>query len=102
MNAKIRNCEKTYTVNVALAEAVFAKNKSLDQMTIKELTTICKPLKRKEDGKMPIKKNELIAKFHEWNGRPKPNFNIVDIDEVSSSNNDDNNERVNDYEIENL
>ena len=50
MNAKIRNDEKRYTANVALTEAVFAKNKLLDQMLIKELTTICKPLKRKEDG----------------------------------------------------
>ena len=35
------------------------------------------------------KKNELIAKYHEWNGRPAPIFDIVPIDDESI---DDNNE----------
>ena len=34
----------------------------------KELVIICKPLKRKEDGKMPIKKDQLILKYKEWSG----------------------------------
>ena len=45
-------------------------------------------------------KNELIAKFHEWNGRPKPNFDLVEIDEVTLPNDDSNNEQVDDYEID--
>ena len=49
---------------------------------------------------MPNKKNELIAKFHEWNGRPKPNFDLVEIDEVTLPNDDSNNEQVDDYEID--
>ena len=36
----------------------FNKKKTVDNMTIKELTIIfCKPLKWKEDGKMPSKKD---------------------------------------------
>jgi len=56
MNEKMKKDELLYNENVAKAKAVFETNKTLDQMTIKELTTICKPLKRKEDGKMPNKK----------------------------------------------
>lgn len=74
-------------------------NKALEHMTIKELTTICKPLKRKEDGKMPTKKNELIAKYHEWNGRLAPIFDIVPIDEELIDDNTGN-EDLNDYEVE--
>ena len=58
MNEKMKKDELLYNKNVAKAKAVFETNKTLDQMTIKELTTICKPLKRKEDGKMPNKKND--------------------------------------------
>ena len=56
MNEKIKKDEKLYHENVAKAKAVFETNKTFDQITIKELTTICKPLKRKEYGKMPNKK----------------------------------------------
>ena len=96
-NEKTKKDEKIYLENVAKAQAILETNKALEHMTIKELTTICKPLKRKEDGKMPTKKNELIAKYHEWNGRPAPIFDIVSIDDESI---DDNNEDLNDYEVE--
>ena len=99
LNQKIRKDEKIYHENVAKARAIFEKNKRLEDMTIKELTTICKPLKRKDDGKMPNKKNELIAKFNEWNGRPEPIFDIVEIDEVSLDGIDNNNDDSNDYEF---
>ncbi len=58
MNEKMKNKdEKSYHENVPKAKAVFETNKRLDKMTINELTTFCKPLKRKEDGKKP-KKNQ--------------------------------------------
>ena len=53
---------------------VFRKKMTLESMTAKELTIICKPLKRKDDGKMPTKKEQLILKYKEWNGRPAPLF----------------------------
>ncbi len=51
-------------------------------------------------AKCQTKKNELITKFHEWNGRPKPIFDIVEIYEIMLTNNDSNNEQVEDYEID--
>ena len=56
LNEKTKKDEKIYLENVAKAKAVFETNKMLEDITIKELTTLCKPLKRKEDGKMPNKK----------------------------------------------
>ena len=56
LNQKIKKDEKMYHENVAKARAIFEKNKRLEDMTIKELTTICKPLKQKDDVKMPNKK----------------------------------------------
>ena len=97
LNEKTKKDEKIYLENVAKAKAIFETNKTLEDMTIKELTTICKPLKRKEDGKMPNKKKELIEKFHEWNGRPAPIFEVDEIDEASI---DDINDNVNNYEME--
>ena len=61
---------------MAEAKEVFKKKVTLESMTAKELTIICKPLKRKDDGKMPTKKEELILKYMEWNGRPAPSFDI--------------------------
>ena len=73
---KIKNDEKNYYEQVRQAEEVFNKKKTIETMTIKELTIICKPLNRKEDGKMPIKKDQLILKYKEWSGRPTPSFNV--------------------------
>jgi len=42
-------------------------------------------------------KKELIEKFHEWNGRPAPIFEVDEIDEASI---DDINDNVNNYEME--
>ena len=65
---KIKKDEKNYYEQVRKAEEVFEKKKTIETMTIKELTIICKPLKRKEDGKMPNKKDQLIQKYREWFG----------------------------------
>ena len=48
-------------------------------------------------AKCQQKKNELIAKYHEWNGRPVPIFDIIQINEASI---DDNNDDFNDYEVD--
>ena len=100
LNEKTKKDERIYHENVAKAKAVLETNKKLEDMTIKELTAICKPLKQKEDGKMPSKKNELIEKFREWNGRPAPIFDIIDIDETLSNDIKHNNDDLDDYEIE--
>ena len=90
MITKIKNDEKEYNENVAKAKAVFEKKSNLENMTIKELTIICKPLKRKEDGKMPTKKVELIKKYKEWDGRPAPTFDVSEYDVVAMTNDDNN------------
>ena len=92
--SKMKKDEKEYYDNVEKAKAVFEKKSDLQKMTIRELTIICKPLKRKEDGKMPTKKVELIQKYNEWNGRPVPSFDIseyetnVDDDNITSIDNE--------------
>ena len=77
---KIQKEEEEYKRNVSNAQKVFEKKGNIQQMTIKELTIICKPLKRKSDGAMPNKKNDLIAKYHEWVARPAPTFNYEDVE----------------------
>ena len=87
---KIKKEEAKYQQHVKEAHAVFDKKSDINKMTIKELTTICKPLKRKGDGKMPTKKASLIAKYREWNGRPVPLFDYTTIQaEIVLNDNDD-------------
>ena len=85
--------EAKYLKDVESAKKVFEKKSDIETMTISELTRICKPLKRKSDGKMPQKKVDLIAKYKEWSGRPAPVFQVQDIslndgDESITENND--------------
>ena len=74
--------KEKYKTNCKLADKVWAKKDKLKNMTIKELTTICKLLKKKDDGPMPKKKIELIAKYNEWKHRPPPTFDTSDDDVV--------------------
>ena len=59
------------------------------------ITIVCKPLKRKSDGKMPYKKEDLLLKYKEWHGRPAPVFDVDDI-------NVGNDELLNNNEIDNV
>ena len=105
MITKIKNDEKEYNDNVAKAKAVFEKKSNLENMTIKELTIICKPLKRKEDGKMPTKKVDLIQKYKEWTGRPAPTFDVSEYDVVATDTIDDddnNNSKPNNNDDDNF
>ena len=90
---KMKTDEAKYLKDVESAKKVFEKKSDIETMTISELTRICKPLKRKSDGKMPQKKVDLIAKYKEWSGRPAPVFQVQDIslndgDESITENND--------------
>ena len=73
---KIKKEERIYNENVKRAEEVFRRKQTLESMMIRELTLICKPLKRNDDGKMPNKKESLILKYKEWSGRPAPSFDV--------------------------
>ena len=79
-----------YHRNVENATKVWEKKGEIENMTIRELTIVCKPLKLKSDGKMPIKKDQLIYKFKEWSGRPTPALNIENV----RVENDDENDNV--------
>ena len=93
---KKKNEEKEYNDNVAKAKAAFEKKNNLENMTIKELTIICKPLKRKEEGNISTKKVELInKKYKEWNGRPAPTFDVLEYGVIATSNNDNDNSTPN-------
>ena len=83
---RIKKDELMYKEQVEKAREVFEKKTNIETMTIRELTTICKPLKRKEDGKMPNKKDQLILKYREWYGRPAPSF---DVSHLMEDNNDE-------------
>ena len=98
MIEKIKKEEAKYKKSVIAAERVWAKKDKVEDMTIKELTDVCKPLKRKEDGAMPKKKTELIAKYKEWYCRPAPIFDVSDEHVMSLL--DVNNEEDKNDEIE--
>ena len=98
---KMRKEEQMYKINVQNAKEVFEKNIPIENMTIKQLTVICKQYTRKEDGKMPNKKDELIKKYKEWSGRPAPIFDNADVDLTSivDAGNDDEIDIDNNYDI---
>ena len=101
---KMKQEENEYKKNVENAMKVWDKKGNVNEMTIRELTIVCKPFKRKTDGKMPNKKPELIAKYNEWVGRPAPVFNYDDVngnivaseDNVAVMNNNENDGDAND------
>ena len=73
-----------YKEQVEKARKVLQKKTNIEKMTIQELTTICKPLKRKEDSKVPNKKDQLILKYREWSGRPAPSFDVSHLMEYNN------------------
>ena len=79
-----------YKLNVQKANELFAKNIALENMTTKQLKIICKQYKRKEDGKMPNKKDELLKKYKKWCNWPAPNFDMMNVDVMSMDINEDN------------
>ena len=77
---KMKRDEIQYNINVENAKKVFEKKGSIENMTIRELTIVCKPLKNKDDGPMPNKKEALISKYKEWVGRQPPIFNSSQLE----------------------
>ena len=83
--AKMLKQKEEHIKMVQKAKEILAKKPNIETMTIKELTLICKPLKTKSDGKMPVKKQELIEAYIAWKNRPP----LVFEEENSSSDDDD-------------
>ena len=85
--------KQEYEQMIQKANEVFAKKSNVELMTIRELTTICKPLKLKSDGKMPTKKQQLMEAYIVWKNRPPPVFE-EDSSPLSNDNIDDDTDDV--------
>ena len=72
--------EIQYNRNVENAERVFEKKRSIKNMSIRELTIVCKPLKKRDNGPMPNTKEALINKYKEWFGGQPPIFNSSQLE----------------------
>ena len=69
---------KAYWKKVENSEAVKALGKPIESLTIVQLKILLAPLKRKEDGAMPTKKEVLVQKLREWGGR-----DLMPVEEVA-------------------
>ena len=74
---RIHESEAKYIKERELADNLLARSKVLSNMTIAELKTIAKPLRRKNEGAMPTKKRDLLQCIEKWKNRTPPNFDIV-------------------------
>ena len=86
---KMRKDKEDYDQMVIKAKEIFARKQDVEMMTIRELTTICKPHKLKSDGKMPNKKKDLIEAWNAWKNRPPPVFESDDTVSITSDGDDD-------------
>ena len=77
-NNKSKKDKNDYLESKKKAAEIFDRKLTVDKMTIAELKAVCKPIKRKNDGPMPTKKQDLLARFAEWSGRPEPEFLLLD------------------------
>lgn len=77
---KIKKNEVQYNKNVENTKKVFEKEGTIENMTIRKLTIVRKPLKNKSDCPMPNKKEALISKYKEWVGMPPPLFNVGQLE----------------------
>ena len=71
---KKRKERDTYNKMVQKAKEVLARKPTIGEMTIQELTTVCKPYKTKADGKMPSRKQYLMEAYVIWKQSPPPLF----------------------------
>ena len=78
---KIHKERENYNKMVQKAQDVFKRKSNIGDMTISELTTVCKPYKTKADGTMPKRKPDLMEAYLLWSQRPPPVFG----DESSTS-----------------
>ena len=77
---KMKRDEIQYNINVENTKKVFEKKGSIENMTIRKLTIVCKPLKNKDDGPMPNKKEALVSKYKEQVGRQPSIFNSSQLE----------------------
>ena len=72
-------CVESVPVKVLVAK------KGNTAYTVKEMTVLLKPKKRKEDGRMPTKRVDIIAVFDLWMGRPNMEHEAIEREAAESS-----------------
>ena len=92
LQEKIKGEEKSYLELKQKADAIIASATSINSLSNKDLSTILKSLKTKDDKKLPTRKKDMIELYHKWKDRPPRQFNLGDVNvsiEVDDSNIDD-------------
>ena len=75
MRQKLKEEEKEWIELNKIAKEILSSGKDVKKLTNKELNTIIKSLKRKDDkGALPTKKSEMLDLFNRWKERPPPVF----------------------------
>ena len=93
---KLKKAESTYLKQMSASDKLIMSGKSLDSLSIKDLTLVVKPFKRNGDKALPKKKKELIELYEKWKLRPRRKFDYTEIDQVLSSLDGHNNDNDND------
>ena len=91
--------EKTYLQLKREADTLLSSGKDLKNMSIKELRTILKSLKRNGDKALPTKKAEMIKLYEAWKEREPRSFEYDAslIDEIANDNVNDTDDENNDF-----
>ena len=94
--AKIEKDKQAYLLYKKASDKLIASGKKIEDMTIVELKTLVRPYKKVQDGAMPTKKVDLLAKYKEWSVRPLPSFNCAldEDDNLSVNSGTNENEKV--------
>ena len=85
---KIKMDEKAYLHLKEQAASLLSSGKELNKMSIRDLRTILKSLKRKGDKALPTKKSEMLILYDQWKDR-KPLTFEYDHGLVAETNDDD-------------
>ena len=88
MREKQKDEEREYLRLDKMAKEILSSGKDIKKLTNKELYTIIKSLRRKDDkGPLPTKKADMIELFEKWKERPPPVYKCGD-DSMRSNNKD--------------
>ena len=79
MRKKLEMEEKAYLELKHAADSLIETGKSIESMSVKDITTILKSLKRKGDKAFPSKKKDKIQLYHQWKNRPPMTFDYSEF-----------------------
>ena len=94
MREKQKDEEREYLRLDKMAKEILSSGKDVKKLSNKELNTILKSLRRKDDkGPLPTKKADMVELFEQWKERPPPVYEYVDNVTISNKDN---------YDMENM